>query len=71
MEALNTFWVLEVSLRDCLKATEIINDLNRSFRKDMEWVASDTATIWSEDLAEEIEHRLNAQKVEFEIKILN
>jgi hypothetical protein len=71
MEALNTFWVLEVSLRDCLKATEIINDLNRSFRKDMEWVASDTATIWSEDLAEEIEHRLNAQKVEFEIKLLN
>ena len=65
-----TFWVLEVSLRDCLKATDIINDLPRSHRAEMEWVATDTATIWSEELAEEIEHRLNAQKIEFELKTL-
>ena len=70
METQNTFWVLEVSLRDCRKATDIINDMNRSQRNDMEWVASDTATIWNEDLAEEIEHRLNAQRIEFELKTL-
>jgi hypothetical protein len=36
----------------------------------MEWVATDTATIWCEDLADEITHRLDAQGVEFELKQL-
>ncbi len=66
----DTFWVLEVSLQDCLKATDIINDLPRQHRAEMEWVASDTATIWSEELVEEIEFRLEAQGIEFELKTL-
>lgn len=70
METQNTFWVLEVSLRDCLKATDIINDMNRSQRQNMEWVASDTATIWSEDLMDEITHRLDAQRIEFSMNEL-
>jgi hypothetical protein len=64
-----TFWVLQISLRDCLKAQFIINDFHFRGQK-MEWVATDTATIWCEDLADEITHRLDAQGVEFELKQL-
>jgi hypothetical protein len=71
MENNNGLWVLEISLRDCSKAHSIIQDMSRTQREAMEWVSTDTASIWNEDLADEITHRLDAQRIEFSIKSLN
>ncbi len=68
METIEQIWVLEISVRDALKAHHIINDIPRVFRNEnMEFVASDTASIFSEELAEEIECRLNQCGIEFTI----
>lgn len=61
-------WVLTIELRDARRAKEIIGDLNRWIKDKMEWVASDTASIWDEEVKEELEIILHQHKIEFEIK---
>jgi hypothetical protein len=66
-----TYWVLEISLRDAQKGYNAIIDIPTSRRQEMEWVHTDTATIWSEDLSEEIKYILDAQGVEYTLTELN
>lgn len=71
METLQQTWVLEISLRDILKAHDIINDIpNVFFDKNIDWVSSDTASLFDEELVDEIQFRLDNQNIEFTLNEL-
>lgn len=52
--------VYQVEVRDAFNFSFIIGDIPLTRRKqEMEWVATDVIEVWSEELAEEIEYRLD------------
>lgn len=60
------FWILTIELRDAFKAREIIEDLHRWIKDHIDWQATDTATIWDEEVKEELESILHQHSIEFE-----
>ena len=71
MEAQETKIVFEIEVRDALEFSEIIQDIPSRRREEMEWVATDVIEVWSEDLSEEIECRLDEVGMPFTKTVLN
>lgn len=58
--------VYQVEVRDAFNFSFLIGDIPLRRRKEeMEWVATDVIEVWSEELAEEIEYKLDAVGMPF------
>jgi hypothetical protein len=61
------FWILTIELRHARRAIEIIDDLGSWIKDQLDWQATDTATIFDEEAKDELETILHQHSIEFSI----